>query len=167
MYIDMAHLVPDMTTIASSLYSTCATNRVCFLLLKVISSVVDQDSYVGFVGVQGRKSPTQQPKKPSKPDVPPPAPNMKIRQRVSSLSTGKKPPPPAGAVRPPKPDLPPPPFQPEGNVKSATRTPLKPTTKHELNSSNPRSRSPSPKVDTILYCLLAVCLFPCLDLSTL
>ncbi len=102
--------------------------------------MVDQDSYTGFVGVQGRKSPTQTPSKPSKPDIPPPIPNMKIRQRTSSL--GKKPML-SGGGRPPKPDLPPPPFQPEGNVR---RTPLKPTTKQKLTSSNPRSRSPSPKV---------------------
>ncbi len=105
--------------------------------------MVDQDSYVGFVGVQGRKSPTHQPSKPSKPDLPPPAPNMKIRQRTFSLTKETKG---FGGVRPPKPDLPPPPFQPEGSTRSTPRVPLKLSTKHELNTNHPRSRSPSPKV---------------------
>ncbi|XP_064396169.1 neutrophil cytosol factor 2-like isoform X2 [Halichondria panicea] len=121
---------------------------------KVVSSVVDQDSYVGFVGVQGHKSPSSSPKPPSKasklpkPEVPPPAPSMKIRPRVSSLSNQNTSFKNSSGIRPPKPDLPPPPFHPDGNVLKENGPPRTSPLKHtkpELNAHRPQSRSPSPK----------------------
>ena len=127
----------------------------CFPMQQVVSSVVDQDSYVGFVGVQsdrqkGRVSPVDRghpprpPTKMAKPDIPPPAPHMKIRPRTSSLSGSDK-----SGPRPPKTECSPsPPFHPEGNMlkekNGLPRNPLRPN--NELSSQRPPTRSPSPKV---------------------
>lgn len=130
---------------------------------QVVSSVVDQDSYTGFVGVQEarQKSPSPSPSKSSsrvpKPDAPPPVPttSMKIRPRVSSLDNGhvsllnKR----SSGMRPPKPDMAPPPYHPDGNVPKNNGAPLrpKPPTKSELNAHPSQSRSPSPKVRSLSY----------------
>ena len=93
----------------------CVCVRTCIhvLFLQVVSSVKDQDSYVGFVGVQEKRerqaspnpprmtspNPPRQPspnpsRKPSlslphpvsKPDMPAPKPQLKIKSRNSSLT---------------------------------------------------------------------------------
>lgn len=140
---------------------------------------MDQDSYVGFVGVQDEKQnqhsrstsprsrspspkrreivPGRTPRLP-KPEIPPPAPNMKIRPRTSSLtkqngepvshhgpvSPYKSTP----GTRPAKPDVAPPPFNPEGYLRkgpsNAPKVPVKPG-KFELNAALQKlPRSPSP-----------------------
>ncbi len=143
-------------------------NHNTLLLPQVVSSVVDQDSYVGFVGVQGHKSPSSSPKPPSKasklpkPEVPPPAPSMKIRPRVSSLSNQNTSFKNSSGIRPPKPDLPPPPFHPDGNVLKENGPPRTSPLKHtkpELNAHRPQSRSPSPKVCNLFvreFCVFLV-----------
>ena len=139
--------------------------------------MVDQDSYVGFVGVQDEKqhsgSTSPRSRSPSprrrevapgrtsrlpKPDIPPPAPNMKIRPRTSSLTKqngelakGHRPVSPyksTPGTRPAKPDIAPPPFNPEGYVRKGPnnppKVPVKPG-KVELNTALQRQpRSPSP-----------------------